>query len=403
MSADWAPSVDSVALDATTLIAVVESRPEIRDRIEGALTKFSATAYASLEDLVHSGLQRHRVVIVVLGPSYCDEQSTEQLGSFGRIRSGVGGVLVVHNATPGVMRVALRAGLSDAVLYESVDLELATVVEALCRRLIHETTARPPERPNNPPPSGERGLVTAVFSPKGGVGKSAVSVNLATALARESHESVALVDLDLQFGDVAVMLRMHPRHTVAEIGAADEIDEELVRSLLVEYEQTGLWILAAPTEPSMADGVSAHAVSRLIEVLRGVVSRIVIDTPPVLSDVILGVLDDADEIVFLVGMDVPSVKNARIGLHALRVVGIPVERVMLVLNRADLKVNLSVRDVERALERKVDVRIPSDVIVTQSINKGVPAVLDYERSQFARSLVGMAGLMRERSRAGVTR
>lgn len=403
MSAEAAPSAGPVAQEATAFVAVVEGRPEIRDRIVGALTRFRATGFASLEDLIDSGLQRHPVVLVVLGPSHCDEQSTEQLGSFGRIRSGVGGVLVLHNATPTMMRVALRAGLSDAVPYESVDTELASVVEGLCRRLSHETHDRVPEPPHTPPPTRERGRVIAVYSPKGGVGKSAVSVNLATALARDRHEPVALVDLDLQFGDVAVMLRMHPRHSVAEIGAAEEIDEELIRSLLVEHEQTGLWILAAPTEPSMADGVSTRAVSRLIEVLRGVASQIVIDTPPVLSDLMLQVLDDADEIAFLVGMDVPSVKNARIALHALRVVGIPTERIVLVLNRADSKVNLSVRDVERALERKIDVRIPSDVIVTQSINKGVPAVLDYERSQFARSLVGMASLIRERSAAGVAR
>src|SRR6185437_13628901 len=140
--------------------------------------------------------------------------------------------------------------------------------------------------------------------------------------------------LDLQFGDVAVMLRLQPPHTIAEIPADKRIDGEVVRSLLIEHEASRVWVLAAPTEPSSAEHIDARSVRRLLEVLRGLVDHVVVDTPPMLSDAILQLLDEADDIAFVVGMDVPSVKNARIGLHALEVVGISPERVLLVLNRA---------------------------------------------------------------------
>ena len=380
-------------------VAVVEREPELRNRLESALAARRIGRFASLDELDRAGAQSS-LTVVVLGPSSAPED-VARLGEMCRDAPGVGGLLVVDVAAPKLLRASLRAGLDDAIHLDEIEAELDAAAAAVGERLVREAE-RVPVRAVPMRGSG-RARITAVFSPKGGVGKSAIAVNLATVLARGGDETVIVVDLDLQFGDVAVMLRLQPRHTIGEIASSDELDQELVQSLLVEHEPSGMWILAAPTEPSTASHLDGRTIGRLLEILRGFGGHVIVDTPPALSDVVLELLDTADDIAFVVGMDVPSVKNARIGLHALRVLGIPADRIVMVLNRADSKVNLAVRDVERALERKIDVKIPADVVVTQSINKGTPAALDYERSHFARSLVSMSELLRTREREAAVR
>jgi pilus assembly protein CpaE len=405
-SADRLPPLLGPPLEAPgPLVAVVEREPEVRRRIRDALPGADVMALSSLDELVDVGLQRVSVIVVVLGPSQVEPGPLQRFGSLARLRSGLGGILVVETVGPEVMGMALRAGLDDAIAVQNLDSQLLSAVQALGQRLDEDVAGIVQLRQLNRA-TESRGRVTTVFSPKGGVGKSVVAVNLAAALARRSPEPVVVLDLDLQFGDVAVMVRLQPAHNVTEVVAAERaerIDGELVHSLLVRHPSSGVFVLAAPPEPSLVDSVDAKVVSRLVAVLRSMASRVVVDTPSVLSDAILQVLDDSDDIAFVVGMDVPSVKNARIGLHALRLVGIDERRILLVLNRADSKVNLSVRDVERALRMKVAVSLPSDVLVTQSVNKGIPAVLEYERSGFARAIDQLVEVVRGRSGAAVER
>jgi pilus assembly protein CpaE len=124
---------------------------------------------------------------------------------------------------------------------------------------------------------------------------------------------------------------------------------------------------------------------------------VVVDTTPILDDRVLQVLSESDDIVYVVGMDIPSVKNARLGLQALEAVQVPLQRVLLVLNRADSRVHLSARDVERSLRMKVDAALPSDALVPQSVNRGAPAVLEFERSRFAARMREIADLVVSRS------
>jgi pilus assembly protein CpaE len=385
-------------------VAVVEEDAVFLTQIIGELTGFSAAPFSSLDELaLEAGLDRHPVMVIVLGPSQVEDDVLERLRGLIRSRTGLGAVLVVAESSSGILRMALKAGIDDAIGIDTIADELATAVREIGYRLEAEVTAaaeavRPPIVETGPT---REGRVTAVYSPKGGVGKSVVAVNLAAALARRSRQPVVIVDLDLQFGDVAVMLRMQPVHNVAEACLARErLDAELARNLLARHEGSGLLVLAAPTEPSMEEHVTPAMVSRLLRVLREIGVHVVVDTPPHLSDVLLQLLDDSDDIVLVVGMDVPSVKNARLGLQTLELVSVPLNRVIVVLNRADSKVHLSVRDVERTLRMKIDVTLPSDALVTQSVNKGIPAVIEYERSKFAASVNQLAEQVRARTAAG---
>ncbi|MGH9284915.1 MAG: AAA family ATPase, partial [Acidimicrobiales bacterium] len=243
-----------------------------------------------------------------------------------------------------------------------------------------------------PAAGGARGRVITVFSTKGGAGTSFLATNLAVALARRSDRPVVLVDADLQFGDVAVMLRLTPSHTV--LNAVDEIaslDAAGMRSLLVRHPPSGLLALLAPVEPSYAEEVVPARMLQVVEVLASFASHVVIDTASRLDDLERELLSHADDIVLLAGMDLPSIKNLQIGVKALRNRGIPDSKTRLVLNRANSNVRLDVAAVERQLNMQADVLIPSDVVVPRSINLMEPVVLSAPRSKVARAVERLAG------------
>ena len=232
-----------------------------------------------------------------------------------------------------------------------------------------------------------------VFSTKGGAGKSFVATNLGAILARRNQKPVVIIDADLQFGDVAVMLGMAPSHTIIDaVNQIDRLDESLVKSLLIKHEPSGLFVLAAPVEPAFADSVSLPHMTRILEVLSTFCSHVIVDTPASFNDIVLGVLEQADDIVMMAGMDIPHIKNTKIGLQTLRLLHIPAAKVKLTLNRANSKVRLDIADVERTLQMKADSLIPSDIAVPQSINKGVPIVLENPKSGVSRNLERLADL-----------
>ncbi len=211
---------------------------------------------------------------------------------------------------------------------------------------------------------------------------------------------MCLIDADLQFGDAAVMLKLVPQHTIADaVASIKRLDAALVRSLLVRHDPSGLLVLPAPTEPAFADQISAEDVIRIIEILRSFCGYVVVDTPAYFTEVVIRLLEECDEIVLVAGMDVPNIKNVKLGLNTLRLLNLPQSKVKLVLNRANSKVKIDVSEVERALGLKADTLVPSDITVPQSINKGVPAVIDAPKSGVARSMEALAALLSESDQA----
>jgi pilus assembly protein CpaE len=240
---------------------------------------------------------------------------------------------------------------------------------------------------------GGRGRVITVFSTKGGAGKSFVATNLAVLLARRSDAPVCIVDADLQFGDVAVMLKLVPQHTIADaVASITRIDAPLMKSLLVRHESSGLYALPAPTEPAFADQIRADDVIKIIDMIRSFCSYVVVDTPSYFTEVVIRLLEECDDIVLVAGMDVPNIKNVKLGLQTLRLLNVPIAKVKLVLNRSNSKVKIDVGEVERALQIKADCLIPSDIAVPQSVNKGVPVVLDAAKSGVAKALMQLTDM-----------
>jgi pilus assembly protein CpaE len=151
-------------------------------------------------------------------------------------------------------------------------------------------------------------------------------------------------------------------------------------------------VLPAPLEPAFADQIGAEEMVRIVEMLRSFAEYVVVDTPAYFNDVVLGLIEVSDEVLLVAGMDIPNIKNVKIGLQTLRLLNTPMSKLRLVLNRANSKVKLDVGEVERTLQVKADCLIPSDVVVPQSVNKGTPVVLDAPKSGVARSIDQLADL-----------
>jgi pilus assembly protein CpaE len=220
-----------------------------------------------------------------------------------------------------------------------------------------------------------------------------VATNLGVGLARQTGRPVCLIDCDLQFADDAVMLKLVPQHTIVDaVASIKRLDVPLLRSLLIKHDGSGLLVLPGPTEPAFADQIGADDVIKIIDTLREFCAYVVVDTPSHFTEVVIRVLEESDDIVLVAGMDVPNIKNVKLGLQTLKLLNVPTTKVKLVLNRSNSKVKIDVGEVERALQIRADSLIPSDIAVPQSVNKGVPVLLDAPKSGVARSLAELAGL-----------
>jgi pilus assembly protein CpaE len=370
-------------------VAIVDDDPKLGSRLVSYLDEaVPAASYTTLDEF-DEDTDPGSPVVVVLGPSFADESALATAAKFLRARPELAAVMVVDELSTELLQRAIRSGVSDVITVPS---ELPEVVDRAA-----ENIAAAPSQPASPVatevPGGEPCRLITVFSTKGGSGKSVIACNLGVVLAKRTDRPVVLVDADLQFGDVAVMLKLTPQNTIVDaVSSLHRLDAQLLRSLLVRHERSGLYVLPAPTEPAFADQVTPAALVEILQLLRTFAAYVIVDTPAHFTDVVLSILDESDDVVLVAGMDIPSIKNVKIGLQTLRLLDMSADKLKLVLNRANAKVKLDVSEVERTLQLKADCLIPSDIVMPRSVNKGVPAVLDEPKSSVARSMEQLADL-----------
>src|SRR5207237_7757429 len=211
-----------------------------------------------------------------------------------------------------------------------------------------------------------------------------------SSLAKHWGKRALLLDLDLQFGDAAIMLGLEPEKTIYDlVTAPGELDSEKLAGYTTRHG-SGLDILPAPLRPEDAELVTEAKLARLREVARESYDVIVVDTSPFFHGPMLATLDRTDELLMLCGLDVPTLKNVRLSLQTLELLSFPPDRIKLVLNRANSKVGMKPKEVEAALEMKVAFEIPSDRAVPISVNRGNPAVLGDAGSEFAGAIKRLA-------------
>ena len=227
-----------------------------------------------------------------------------------------------------------------------------------------------------------------MFSPKGGSGKTLVSTNLALALNRYGYRT-CVVDLDLEFGDIGVCLRLPSGRNIAEAARLDLAQESSVAALVTSH-QSGLDAVLAPIRPGDLNRVPARVVGELLAQLRKRYDYIVVDTPSQFSEHVLEAFDAAEHHVLVTTPELPALKNMRLTLEMLELLGYAGARRTMVLNRADAKAGLSHADIEDALRTSIQNEFPATGDVPRSINAGHPLVLAAPEHPFSTAVLALA-------------
>jgi pilus assembly protein CpaE len=250
-----------------------------------------------------------------------------------------------------------------------------------------------PEEPALAAPRNGLAEVFVIYGGKGGVGKSVIATNLACALAKETGARVGLFDLDLQFGDIGVLLNLPQTQSIADlVENIDQIDSEFIHDLMVTGPAR-IKVLPTAASPELADLVTPDHVHRILDEARKAFDFIVVDTSSHLGDITLAALDTATRVLLVTALSIPAVKNAKLALRLFETLSIPTDRITLVLNRCEAHTEFNKDSIESHLKFPIAVQLPHDPrTVVNSINRGNPFVVaspETEASQRIRQLVAL--------------
>jgi len=327
------------------------------------------------------------VDVLVLSPEVKEPDALGLAEFCGRQAPGTAIVLVRDHTWNGLLPAAMRAGIRDVVDMTQGSDELREAVE---RAIAWALNLR--EVSGGPRVDGartERGRIVSVFSSKGGSGKTFVTTNLATTVGQLTGEPVAVVDLDVDMGDVFTYFGREPAasiHDLMELG--EGVAGERIREVGVEVAPN-VWAFGAPPDPT-AEAPAGEAVGKFLRAIRNEFPYVIVDASVDYSDSALVCFDLSDQICLVTSLDVVGVKHLSKALDTLLAIGLPRDRFRVVLNRADSKVGLDASDVERVMKIQVDAMIPSSRLVPTSLNKGKPVVLDEPNSEVSAAIKQLA-------------
>jgi len=310
-------------------------------------------------------------MLVVLGSGVPLETALAIAAEYRVTRPATGVVLVRERLDVALLGEAIRAGVREVVAAGD-----PAGLLAACARSIDVSRQMAPSNLRGPGEAEFDARIITVFAAKGGCGKTTLATNIAVALAAGGARRVGLIDLDLAFGDVAIMLQLVPERSIADaVGLGDQLDESALRALITPYGP-GLDTLLAPAGPAEAERVTQGLVADVLRIARGMFDFLVVDTPPQFTDHVMTALDASHVHVLATTPDIPSLKNMRIALDTFDLLDLPKENRAVVLNRADAKVGLTASDIERVIRVPIMAHVPSSRDVSVCINRGVPIMVD---------------------------
>ena len=320
------------------------------------------------------------VLLVACGAA--SEDAVAFINSAARERGGRPVIVVCGGSPNGFIRDVLTSGADDIVLIDETVTPGPETFFAMQKALARRSSGAS---------DGAHGSLVCVLGPKGGIGKTVTSTNLGVALADAGHRTV-VVDLDLQFGDAGLALGLQPERTIYDLATSGgALDADKIDGYLAEHG-SGLRVLLAPVRPDQAQSITVEFLKELYTTLTTAFDFVVVDTPPGFSPEVIATIDASSSICMIGMLDAPSLKNTKIGLETLGLMGYAPDRVRVVLNRADTSVGISHADVVAILGRAPDVLIPSQRDVVRWLNAGEPIVLASKRSEPAKAFRALAEL-----------
>ena len=320
------------------------------------------------------------VLLVACGAA--SEDAVAFINSAARERGGRPVIVVCGGSPNGFIRDVLTSGADDIVLIDETVTPGPETFFAMRKALARRSSGAS---------DGAHGSLVCVLGPKGGIGKTVTSTNLGVALADAGHRTV-VVDLDLQFGDAGLALGQQPERTIYDLATSGgALDADKIDGYLAEHG-SGLRVLLAPVRPDQAQSITVEFLKELYTTLTTAFDFVVVDTPPGFSPEVIATIDASSSICMIGMLDAPSLKNTKIGLETLGLMGYAPDRVRVVLNRADTSVGISHADVVAILGRAPDVLIPSQRDVVRWLNAGEPIVLASKRSEPAKAFRALAEL-----------
>ncbi len=293
-------------------------------------------------------------------------------------------VVFAQGTSNGFAQRVFAAGADDVVMLPASPEDVLFVLQKALARKAGAADATP----------HTRGSLVAVLGPKGGTGKTLTATSLALALA-ERGSRVAIVDLDLQFGDVGLCLGLAPKTTIYDlVRSGGELDEDKLNAFLLTHE-SGVKVLLAPSRPDQAAVVSIDFLREVYTVLRRMADYVIVDTPPGFTPEVISTIDSASSVIMVGMLDALSLKNVKLGVETLDLMGFPRERIKLLLNRAGSRVGISDDDVVAIMGRRPDVFVPSDRHIPRALNEGVSILVTRPRSEAAEAFRQLAAVVSE--------
>jgi pilus assembly protein CpaE len=367
---------------------VAHQRPVSRDWVLGHLPDAAGIRVTQVVDGLAEAPERLRdvegdVLVVACGPE--SEEALPLISWWTHHRPGDPVVVLSYSSANGLVGRVFEAGADDIVVVadgtvvsEAGPQEVVfSLQKAVARRSVPADTAG--------------GSLICVLGPKGGIGKTLTSCNLGISLAEEGH-SVVLVDLDLQFGDLALSLGITPDRTIYDlVSSGGSLDADKVDSFLTVHS-SGVRVLLAPVRPDQAASITPGFLAELYGILLERHAFVIVDTPPGFTPEVIATIDASSRVCMVGMLDALSLKNTKLGLETLDLMGYSQDRVHLVLNRSDTAVGITHNDVVSILGRAPDVLVPSHRDIARSVNDGTPIVLAQKRSEAAKAFRTLAGL-----------